>query len=157
MTEISWKVRPLTEHDARAMATWTYPEPYSFYSSDPEDAERFLNPAYNYVAVVDGNDELVAHLCFGADARVPGGKYNDEGAIDFGLGVRPDLIGQGNGAMLIELAICEVQRRWKRRPMRATVASFNERVTHLMRKFRFREVEIFRNPSGREFVVFIGR
>jgi RimJ/RimL family protein N-acetyltransferase len=73
------------------------------------------------------------------------------------MGMRPDLVGRGYGATLLELVICEAHRRWKRLPLRTTIASFNERSTNLVRKFRFREVEIFRNPAGREFVIFLGR
>ncbi len=152
----SWRIRPITETDAHDISTWTYPEPYSLYDSSPDDIEWLLDPLNGYLAVVDEADALVAFCCFGHDAQVPGGTY-DEKAIDFGMGMRPDLTGQGNGAMLIELVICEANRRWKRRPLRTTIASFNERSTNLVRKFRFREVEVFRNPAGREFVIFLGR
>lgn len=153
---LRWRTRPITRDDAHAISMWTYPEPYSLYNSSPDDVDALLDPDNGYFSVVDEGGELVAFGCFGADARVPGGTYEDR-AIDFGVGMRPDLVGRGNGAMLIELVICEAQRRWKRRPLRTTVASFNERSAHLVRKFRFQEVEVFRNPAGREFVVYIGR
>jgi RimJ/RimL family protein N-acetyltransferase len=156
MTEPAWKVVPLTEAHAREITTWTYPEPYSLYDGAPDGVEWLLDPLNGYLAVVDGSDELVAFMCFGHDARVPGGTYDDK-PIDFGVGMRPDLVGQGNGPTLLELVICEANRRWKRRPLRTTIASFNERSTQLVRRFRFQETEVFRNPAGREFVVFLGR
>jgi RimJ/RimL family protein N-acetyltransferase len=151
-----WTIRDITREDALAISTWRYPEPYSLYDSSPDEVDWLLDPLNGYLAVVDGSDELVAFCCFGHDARVPGGTYDDK-AIDFGMGMRPDLTGQGHGPTLLELVICEAHKRWKRRPLRTTIASFNERSASLVRKFRFLETEIFRNPANREFVIFLGR
>jgi RimJ/RimL family protein N-acetyltransferase len=156
MTELAWRITDMTDAHARAISTWTYPEPYSLYDSSPDEVGWMLDPLNGYLAVVDRSDELVAFVCFGHDARVPGGTYDDK-PIDFGLGMRPDLVGRGNGPMLLELVICEAQRRWKRRPLRTTIASFNERSASVVRKLRFQEVEVFRDPTGREFVVYLGR
>lgn len=150
-----WWIRAITEDDVRKISTWKYPEPYSLYDASPDDAQGLLDPANDYVAVVDSAGQLVAHACFGADARVPGGRYEDD-AIDLGTGMRPDLTGGGNGRMLIELVMDEARKRWPGRKLRTTVASFNERSMHLVRKCGLSEVEVFRNPAGREFVVLIG-
>jgi len=153
MTDLTWRLRPVTQQDARDFATWRYPAPYSLYDAEPGDAEHYLDPVNGYLAV-DEDGELVAQVCFGADARVPGGRYDDD-AIDFGVGMRPELTGGGRGPMLIELALDEAQRRWPEKQLRTTVAAFNERAQHLVRKTGFREVEVFRNPAGREFVVYV--
>ena len=52
--------------------------------------------------------------------------------------------------------IDEARRRRPDRSLRTTIASFNERAQHLVRKLAFRETQIFRNPAGREFVIFVG-
>jgi ribosomal-protein-alanine N-acetyltransferase len=152
----NWTIREIRDEDARTMSTWTYDEPYSLYSASPEDAEWLANPENGYSSVVDATGELVAQCCFGFDARVPGGNYEAD-AIDFGTGMRPDLTGKGHGAAFLELVIDEAQQRWPDQPLRTTIAAFNERAQHLVRKFGFSETEIFRNPSGREFVVFVRR
>lgn len=152
-----WRVVEMTEQHAKEISTWTYDEPYSLYNASPEDAAWYLDPENGYSAVVDDHDELVAFCCYGFDARVPGGAY-DEDAIDFGTGMRPDLTGKGYGAAFLTLVIDEAA---KRRPdaatLRTTIAAFNERAQHLVRQLGFGETQIFRNPAGREFVVFVRR
>ena len=156
MTESeTWRIRPITREDAEAISTWKYPEPYALYDFSPEDVDVLLNPEYDYFAVVDETGDLVAHGCFGVDARVPGGKYEHD-AIDWGTGMRPDLTGQGKGLAFMALVCDEARRRWPGRQLRTTVATFNERSAHLVRKLGFQEVEIFRNSPGREFVVYVG-
>src|SRR5438477_1457585 len=127
-----WRTRAITPQDADAISRWTYDEPYSLYNSSPEDAAWYLDPANNYVSIVDSSDELVAFGCVGHDARVPGGSYDDD-AIDFGSGMRPDLTGQGHGARLIELMIDEARRALGGTKLRSNVAAFNERALPLHR------------------------
>src|SRR5438874_2415262 len=126
MTDNGWRIRDITEADATEMSTWTYEERYSLYNADPDDAAWLLDPQNGYSSVVDESGELVAHCCFGFDARVPGGNY-DEDAIDFGTGMRPDLTGKGNGRTFLELVVAEAQKRYPRKMLRTTVAAFNER------------------------------
>ncbi len=150
MTDLT--LRPATREDAEIFASWTYPEPYSMYDASPEDAGHYLDEGY--LTVVRNGDEVVAHCCFGPDARVPGGRYEHD-AIDIGAGMRPDLTGQGRGRELLEVVMNEARRRDEGRLLRATIAAFNERALQLVRSLGFQEVEIFANPSGREFVVLI--
>jgi ribosomal-protein-alanine N-acetyltransferase len=151
-----WRLADMTPEYATALSTWVYDEPYSLYSASPEDKDWYLDPDNGYLAVVDAEGELVAHCCIGFDARVPGGDY-DEDAIDLGSGMRPDLTGNGHGATLLGLIIDEAQRRRPDAPLRTTIAAFNERAQHLIRKLGFAETQIFRSPAGREFVVFVRR
>jgi len=147
-----WRLVDMTPEYAEELSTWTYDEPYSLYSSSPEDKDWYLDPDNGYSAVVDAEGELVAHCCFGFDARVPGGNYEQQ-AIDFGTGMRPDLTGRGHGTAFFKLVTDEAERRHPDVPLRTTVAAFNERALRLVRKAGFREQEIFRNPAGREFVI----
>jgi RimJ/RimL family protein N-acetyltransferase len=153
-TKLDWRLVPITEPHARSISTWTYEEPYSLYNSSPDGAEWLLDPLNNYYAVVDADDDLVAFCCYGHDARVPGGTYDEE-AIDWGTGMRPDLTGQGRGKGFFELVCNEAHARWPGHRLRTTIAAFNERSQRVVRKLGFRETEIFRNPSNREFVVFV--
>jgi [ribosomal protein S18]-alanine N-acetyltransferase len=153
---LTWLIRDVTEEDARAISQWRYPEPYSLYDSSPDDVAGLLDPANQYFAVIDEAGDLVGFGCFGPDARVPGGTYADD-AIDWGTGMRPDLTGQGRGFAFFQLVCDEARSRWPDKLLRTTVAAFNERSQHLVRKLGLQEVEIFRNPAGREFVVFVGR
>jgi hypothetical protein len=95
MSSVALAVRPLTAADARDLASWRYPAPYSMYDADADAERRYLDPAWNYHAIIDERGPLVAHCCFGPDARVPGGAYADE-AVDVGGGIRPELVGRGS-------------------------------------------------------------
>jgi RimJ/RimL family protein N-acetyltransferase len=149
-----WSIAEMTREHAEAIALWRYPEPYSLYDSSPDDIQALLDPQNQYFAVVDESGDLVGHGCFGRDARVPGARYEHD-AIDWGTGMRPDLTGRGHGLAFFRLVCDEARRRWPGTPLRTTVATFNERSAQLVRKLGFREVEIFRNPANREFVVFV--
>jgi ribosomal-protein-alanine N-acetyltransferase len=147
------RVREVTEEDAREFASWTYPEPYSMYNSSPDDAEFFLDPANGYLTVTGDDGDLVGFCCFGLDARVPGGDYDDE-HIDLGTGMRPDLTGQGRGREFFGAVIDECARRFPAKPMRTTVAAYNERARRMVERAGFREARQFLSPQSREFVIY---
>lgn len=153
----NWCVQKITRTHAEAISKWRYPEPYSLYDSSPEEIEWLLDPANDYHAIVDSQGELVAFCCFGHDARVPGGSYGtaEDGPMDWGGSMRPDLVGNGAGRGFFELICEEAGRRWPGRGLRTTIAAFNERSQSVVRRLGFQEVEIFRNPSNREFVVYV--
>jgi ribosomal-protein-alanine N-acetyltransferase len=148
------RIRAITDEDAHEFASWTYPEPYAMYNSSPEDAEWFLDAANGYLTVIDGDGEVVGFCCFGLDARVPGGNY-DEQHIDLGTGMRPDLTGQGRGNEFLAAVVNECAQRFPSKPMRTTVAAFNERARHMVERAGFRETEIFVSPQAREFVIYV--
>ncbi len=146
------RIREITEADARDFASWHYPEPYSLYDSSPDDVDSYLDPGNAYSTIVDDDDQTIGFCCFGRDARIPGGTYDDE-AVDVGVGLRPDLTGQGRGRVFLEFVLEEAGRRFGGRPLRTTIAAFNERAQHLVMRAGFQEVERFANPAGREFLV----
>ena len=148
------RIRDITPDDAREFATWRYPEPYSMYDASPDDAAWYLDPANGYSTVIGDDGDVIGFCCFGTDARVPGGSYDDD-AIDVGAGMRPDLIGQGRGHEFIRTGLEEAERRYPGRPQRTTVAAFNERAQRMVFRAGFAETERFRSPQGREFLVLL--
>lgn len=150
-------VRALTVADARELASWRYPAPYSIYDADTDDWQRYLDPAWDYHAIADERGDLVAHCCFGADARVPGGAYDDDDAIDVGGGIRPVLTGSGLGPAFLDAIAAAAQQRFPQRALRATVAAFNTRALRLLIRAGFVEVERFPGPEHLEFVVMLRR
>ena len=155
MTDRAWAIRLITRADAEAIVQWRYPEPYSLYDYSPDDVDMMLDPVNDYIAVDDADGALAGFACYGIDARVPGYDY-DEDTIDWGLGMRPDLTGQGHGMSFMTVVCDEARRRWPGKKLRTTVATFNERSANVVRKLGFTEVAIFRNAPGREFVVYVG-
>jgi ribosomal-protein-alanine N-acetyltransferase len=149
--------RPMDEASAGAILCWRYDPPYDVYNLDPDpegsELGLLLDPANHYYAVDGEGGDLEAYCCFGLDARVPGGDY-DAAALDIGLGVRPDLTGQGQGPVYAR-AVSEFARStFKPVAFRVTVARFNRRARRVWEKAGFRPGQAFeREPDGLRFVV----
>jgi GNAT superfamily N-acetyltransferase len=149
--------RPMDEASARAILCWRYDPPYEVYNlgPDPEGTELgLLLDAANRYYTVDGEDgNLEAFCCFGADAQVPGGDYG-AAALDIGLGVRPDLTGQGRG-LVYARKVCDFARStYEPFALRVTVARFNRRARRVWEKAGFVQVQTFeREPDGLPFGV----
>jgi RimJ/RimL family protein N-acetyltransferase len=149
----------MDEGSARAILGWSYEEPYALYNMPPAahgDALRaFLDPINRYHAISDDHGHLVAYCCFGADARVPGGEYSPD-AIDIGMGVRPDLTGQGQGITYVCAVVDFARRTLDPQSFRVTVAEFNSRAMKVWQKAGFEVTQRFeRTSDGRAFLVMV--
>ena len=152
---------PMDETAARTILTWRYEAPYDVYSldaGDPDEEMRcFLDPANAYQTIVDRGGHLAAYCCFGPDAQVPGGDYGTL-ALDIGLGLHPDLTGQGLGQGFVRAVLRFAQIKFAPAEFRVTVAEFNERALRVWKAARFRPVQRFeRTPDGMPFVVLSRR
>ena len=150
---------PMTAPDARAVVAWRYEEPYALYNADPvqsdETVRALLDPRNRYYAVRTAEDGLVGTFCFGLDARVPGGDYDDADALDIGLGLRPDLTGRGLGKVFLLAGLAFAREQLVPTPtrFRLTVAAFNRRAIRLYERAGFRPTHLFVRPSDeREFL-----
>ena len=146
-------IHPITESEARAASLWRYPGLHAIYDHEPGDWRRFLVPDYRYCAVLDG-DQLIGYGCFGEDARVPGGSYPDD-ALDIGAGMRPDLVGRGQGRAFLSAILDFGHMQYGPRAFAATVAAFNQRALALCRSVGFVELCRFTSHGDepREFVI----
>src|SRR5690606_33094045 len=108
-----------------------------------------------YSAIVDKNEELIGFCCIGKSAQVPSGikdgVYEGE-FIDIGLGMKPDLVGQGNGLEFGNFIISYVQEKNNVLPIRLTVATFNARAIRLYEKLGFEKRSVFGNPIS-DFII----
>ena len=150
--------RPFTEQDALTVASWRYPEPYAAYDLDPRDRDvlaALLRPENQYHAILR-EGEVIGFFCLGEDARVPGWNY-DESALDLGMGLRPDLTGQGKGILLLEAVFSHLGRHLPGVPLRATVASWNQRAIRLTEQAGFQEIVRFRSARAEhlEYVILV--
>jgi RimJ/RimL family protein N-acetyltransferase len=146
---------------AREILTWRYEAPYDVYNPDPDKhqdwVQAFLDPRNAYHAIMDAEGELVAYCCFGPDARVPGGDYDQE-ALDIGLGARPDLTGQGRGHTFASAVLEFARTTFTPVAFRVTIAEFNHRALRVWEKIGFRPVQTFASSrSGRPFAVLVYR
>jgi len=148
----------MTEPDAREILTWRYDEPYDFY--DPtdidvdKDIEAMVEPTNLYLAVRDGDGQLIGYYCFGGEAQVSGGDYS-ENALDIGGGSRPDRLGTGSGEMFVRVAMDFGKMFFNPEKFRATVAAFNTRALRMCEKAGFVWSQRFTRADGTEFVVLV--
>jgi ribosomal-protein-alanine N-acetyltransferase len=156
---MDWIFRLADEITVRRFLQWRYEPPYDVYNADPgnleADVRYFRDPEILCYGIEDPSGELLAYCTFGVDARVAGGDYSTE-ALDIGLGVRPDLTGQGRGIAFVEVVLAFARRSFAPKAYRVTIAQFNQRAQKVWRKAGFRQVQRFeREPDGLPFVVFV--
>jgi ribosomal-protein-alanine N-acetyltransferase len=137
---------PMDEEQARAVVLWRYEAPYDFYdvANDPEGLKEILGPPerrYGYYAAVS-NGELVGFFSYGAGGRLPGFDYPDDGYVDIGLGLRPDLTGKGLGLGYVLAGLEFGRRRIDPAGFRLFVATFNERAISVYERAGFRRGQI---------------
>jgi ribosomal-protein-alanine N-acetyltransferase len=127
-------VVPLTDDHAEAISGWQYEFPYEWYdtSNDPRRVELFAHPAKRETlrAVVDADGALVGFFNFVREG--------DE--VRLGLGMRPDLTGQGFAQPFIQAGLDYATLEWRPRRFRLWVARWNERALRAYRRAGFREV-----------------
>lgn len=157
--ELSFK--PIDEANIQKFVCWQYEAPYDIYNldvNDPldeEDLAYYLDPANAYHGIIDDAGELLAFCSFGIDAQVPGGDYSTE-ALDIGLGVRPDLTGQGFGSSFVKATIDFAIQKFQPFMLRVTIFDFNRRALKVWQRQGFRRVQIFQSQfSDRPFVILV--
>jgi [ribosomal protein S18]-alanine N-acetyltransferase len=120
-------IRAMDEADANAVAAWRYPGAYAFYdwTQDPDD--------------------LAGFFVFKVTADV----------ADVGLGLRPDLTGQGLGAAFLEAGLRFAATRFGTERFTLAVAAFNRRAITVYERAGFTETERYRhrtNGADHDFV-----
>ncbi len=140
-------LKPITPCDARAISRWRYEEPYSIYDGDPTSVGALLQPRFSYHSVYDERGDLSGYFCFGDDARVAAGRrlgvYEIEPALDVGLGMRPDLTGEGLGGEFLHAGLHFARETYSPPAFRLTVAAFNRRAIRVYERAGFETVETF--------------
>jgi len=153
---MSLRFRPMDEANARAFLSWRYDPPYDSYTIPPAAVEHlafFTDPHNAYYSISNDDGTLEAFCCFGADAQVPGGDYTTD-ALDVGLGIRPDLTGQGRGTAYLAAILDFARQTFAPTLLRTTVAEWNTRAQRLWAKAGFQPVQVFpRAEDGMPFVI----
>lgn len=143
-------LQPMSPEAAKAIARWSYPPPYELYNHPTETrgaiVEGLLEPDNAYEVIQNERLGLVGFCCFGPDARVAGCPY-PKGYRDVGMGLRPDLTGQGLGQRLVEVVILRAADLVPTRPLRVTVAASNARARRVWEKQSFHIDAHFERPS----------
>ncbi len=150
---------PVDRTDIELMTSWHYPPPYDIYNLNHPPSEQeiadWLDPAIHCHALVNGDGEMLAFVTFGPDGQVGGGDYSAD-ALDIGMGVRPDLTGQGLGRRFAQAVIKFAIATYQPSALRVTIAAFNQRAIRVWENLEFQPVQQF--PSRfdqREFITFL--
>jgi RimJ/RimL family protein N-acetyltransferase len=117
------KVEP---YDDEILA-WRYEPPYDFYdvaADPPQDPSQWH--------VVRGDDGRVEAFFFFEPA--------EDGTVEIGIGLRPDLVGRGLGESFMQRELDYAREQWAPRRFRLHVAAWNARAIQLYERLGFREV-----------------
>jgi RimJ/RimL family protein N-acetyltransferase len=145
-----YQILPLTREQAEKILTWKYQPPYGVYDLDGEDLNELLNPDFRYHQVLNAEGELVGYCCYGFDAQVPGGDYScgEPQVLDVGVGLRPDLTGQGQGRSFVSAVLNYAWSVYRPEIFRVTVADFNQRSINTFRNLGFEITHHFNRELG---------
>lgn len=128
---ITMEIRSMNEREAEEVISWRYPGEYAFYDmeQDEEDTDELRTPRVReqryFSALSDG--ELVGFFEFDAKDDV----------VEVGLGLRPDLVGQGKGAGFLEAGLTFARERFVAKTFRLRVAAFNRRAIEVYKRAGF--------------------
>jgi [ribosomal protein S18]-alanine N-acetyltransferase len=131
----------LEEEHALDILSWRYPAPYNFYDpphdrSAEDYVREFVKPEYQFHAVLNIHDEFSGFCSYGMDGQVVGGNYQEE-ALDIGLGMKPELTGNGQGYHFFRSILHYAEENFEFGRLRLTVADFNQRAIRLYTNFGF--------------------
>lgn len=116
----------MTLTEAEAIADWRYEPPYDFYDGDQDPV---LNPE-RFLIARDETDELVGFYYF---------KQKGD-ALEYGLGLRPELVGRGFGSDFFRAGLEFGRDRFRPERVILSVAAFNDRARIVYERAGFREV-----------------
>jgi ribosomal-protein-alanine N-acetyltransferase len=138
----------MDEAAARAVQGWRYAGEYAVYNmgsdGDPDDVSELLDRRSPYYAVRAAGDELIGYFAFGTacgiDDYEPPALYRTEGVLNVGLGLRPDLTGQGLGLAFVNAGLAFARRQFALVQFRLFVLPLNERAIRVYEQAGFRRV-----------------
>jgi len=116
-------IAEMTEESRVEMRSWRYPPPYDFYDGD---VDPVLNPERHFGAF-DERGELVGFYYF--EEKPPD--------LDYGLGLRPDLVGRGLGLEFFLAGLAFARERYGARRVYLHVAEFNMRARRVYERAGF--------------------
>lgn len=135
-------LRHLLPTDVDTLARWRYDAPYDVYDVKADAMQAGLSDPASTFRAITSSEGLVGFCSYGRDGQMPGGDYT-EPATDIGIGIRPDLVGQGNAQTYLTLVIDEASRMAPTEPLRVTIAGFNARSIRAWTRQGFTETGQF--------------
>ncbi|MFC1525590.1 GNAT family N-acetyltransferase [Candidatus Latescibacterota bacterium] len=133
-----YRFEPMTAAAAEKIKSWRYEPPFDFYDLDanPDDLAEFMderNWPDTFYAVHDEWGSLAGFFVFERKGA----------AADIGLGLRPDLTGDGAGRRFVEAGLAFGTESLGITSYRLEVARFNTRAISVYRRVGFTETTRF--------------
>ena len=119
-------IRPASPATLAELEPWRYEPPYDFYDGD---VEPVLNPE-RFFEALDPGGSLVGFYYF----------EEKGGALEIGLGLRPDLVGRGLGLEFFRAGVEFGRQRFEPPRIILAVAAFNDRAVKVYERAGFVEV-----------------
>jgi ribosomal-protein-alanine N-acetyltransferase len=136
-----FQVVPLTEAHCRDICTWSYPVPYNTYNWQPWEMmltqqyefadERLREEQYRAVVDKDG-------LLWGFAQLFP-----IVGVTRIGLGMRPELCGQGHGVAFVQSIAAEAKRKEPANEIDLEVLAWNIRAYRVYQQAGFVQTDTY--------------
>ncbi|MCW2687935.1 MAG: hypothetical protein JWR37_2825 [Mycobacterium sp.] len=139
LVSVQWperlSIRPLSAADAKVIAEWWYDGPWHIYDYQAGDEQPVPGDGYRtVVSALDGAP--VGFYCVGRAARVPG-LDADDSLLDIGVGMSPQWVGRGHGAVFGRVVLADIRRDNPDIALRAVVQSWNMRSLRMSRRLGF--------------------
>jgi [ribosomal protein S18]-alanine N-acetyltransferase len=141
VTRPLYTIVPMDESAARAIVEWHYPPPYDFYDALPEETAEILSDSFRagrFFAAIDASGELAGFFEFKHE-RVP---------LEVGLGMRPDLTGQGRGVEFVRAGMEFARDQFGASDLMLAVADFNLRAIAVYQRAGFVETGEYQHQIG---------
>jgi ribosomal-protein-alanine N-acetyltransferase len=148
MIAMTFTLRPMRWRDIRSIARWRYPDRYAFYNTSlrPFVAIMLAQSLYRllsapiYYTVVDEGGAIVGIFSF---------LLGSSNTVEVGLGMRPDLTGQGRGVGLafVLAGLDFARRRFRPARFSLTVATWNQRAMRVYERAGFVPVGVTRRKK----------
>jgi len=154
---MEYTVNPMNFKAAREISTWKYPPPYAIYNMEA-DWRTLVEMLRSTFFTVYRGYQLAGFFCYGRSARIGWAEkqgYYAPSYTDIGLAMNPALTGQGLGLDFFKLGLNHARVLYPGRPIRLTVANFNERARKVYLRAGFQEVAEFTVPNGLEFTIMV--
>lgn len=138
---------------ARTICSWRYEGQYAVYdiggANEKDVTAEMLDRRSPYYAVRDEHGEVVGFFNFGSSAQVwdsaEPGIYAESRTVTIGLGLRPDLTGQGRGIGLafVNAGLAFAREQFAPKHLRMYVMTFNTRAIRVYEEVGFRHMRVF--------------
>ena len=147
----------MTEEDAHAIQSWYYAEPYTVYTmtseEEPNAIEEMLDRRSPHYAVRDEQNSLVGFYSYGTSAHIDDmtepGLFVGDRMVTIGLGMRPDLTGQGLGLAFVNAGLAFARKEFAPKRFRLYVFAWNERAIRVYERAGFQRIGLRVVPHER--------